>query len=292
MKRYLLYIFIVLPSMLAAQTIVPGNDVPECDAPGQDDMGMWIEVGATKKLNRHWSVGAEMEMRMNDNFSNVNRFMADVSATVRPLQWLKFGTGYSWVYNQSPCKVKNHYKDDIEDDEHWNGYNATHSYWSVKQRLRVGMALETPKLWRCIRLSARERYQFTWRNPQDVDRTKYRYTRHDVDEDWNPVEPYYTLKGEPENDLNHKEYESSSLLRSRFKVEYDKKRCRWSPFVSYEFVNDLTDGMTLLKTRLIVGTGYKISRNHELSLSYIFNTEYDDVTERMHVLGIGYEYKF
>lgn len=265
----------------------------ESDIDSGDDLstnaGMWIEAGVSKKLSRHWTLAAEVELRMDDNPDIVGRFSAGASLHYKPAKWLKLGAGYSWLYGNTPEKTKQHYKTSGK----WNGYNVTDAYWSSRQRIMGEMTFSTPRLFRWIRLSLRERYQFTWRGAFDVDRTKYRFNTGQYFIDGVPVDYCELRDGYPEQDKNHKEYTSNQHLRSRVKIEMDRKRIKYYPYVSYELYNDLEDNLRIAKMRLAVGLSHEINRHNEIGCAYLFCTDRESEGNKYtHIIAASYNYKF
>ncbi|MEE1005371.1 MAG: DUF2490 domain-containing protein, partial [Bacteroidaceae bacterium] len=91
-------------------------------------------------------------------------------------------------------------------------------------------------------------------------------------------------------------------LRSRLKLEYDKKRFPFSPYISAELHNSvgIGDHFLLQKVRTAIGSGYKFKKQHEISLAYILTFDIYDIEdnevvrldERKHAINIGYKYSF
>lgn len=63
--------------------------------------------------------------------------------------------------------------------------------------------------------------------------------------------------------------------------------------MSYEFSNNLADGIDLEKTRLQVGTEWKVTKKHRLDVAYIFENGSDgEHNDNLHVISVGYKFKF
>ena len=83
------------------------------------------------------------------------------------------------------------------------------------------------------------------------------------------------------------------LLRSRLQLEYNFTNCPVTPYVSYEISNDLSKSLELKKTRLSAGAEWKINKKNIVSLGYIYQDGIDDDSNSdMHVLDIGYKFRF
>jgi len=274
MKRLFIAALVFIPSIVWA-----GDE---------DDFGTWLELGVEKVLPHNLSVGIEGELRTQDNSSRVDRWNLGANLGYKPNKHLKFGVAYNFIDAYSPEKTKDHYKND--DGTTWNGYNIIDKYWKPKHRFSFDVT-GTVKLWKWLRISVRERYQFTHYCEVDYTKTKYRYT---TTTDGETGETTYELKdGYPETVSDTSYAENKHILRSRVKLSYDKKGVKWEPFVSCEFHNRIDDAMNLDKIRTSIGTEYKINKQHHISMAYTFTTKlYEDPNERMHAINIGYQYKF
>ncbi|MBR3546417.1 MAG: DUF2490 domain-containing protein [Bacteroidaceae bacterium] len=253
-------------------------------AEGSDDFGVWAEMSVEKSINKKWSVGMETEFRAQEK----DRWSIGTGLEYKPMKHLKLGASYNFLYAYRPDKIT---KQVFDEDNELESFRYTHSYWSPRHRFSVE-ATGTTKLWNWLRISVRERYQLTHRTEKNVD-------REDIE-----MDAKYTEQGL----INDTVYSTKTIapntdqvLRSRLKFEYDRKGCAFSPFVYAEAHNSVAigDNMLLEKVRLGIGSGYKINKKNELTLAYVltFNIHDDDenytrIHERMHVVNIGYKYKF
>ena len=112
--------------------------------------------------------------------------------------------------------------------------------------------------------------------------------------DGNTGETIYELRdGYPIEELDGKQSVNTHILRSRLKIEIDKKHLKWSPFVSVEFHNNLQSNFHLDKLRTSVGTDYSIHKHHKVGLSYILTHKFEDEgTSRMHAINASYKFNF
>ena len=92
------------------------------------------------------------------------------------------------------------------------------------------------------------------------------------------------------SDVKTKNGKNSHILRSRAKLEYNIKNCPFNPYLSYEFNNDLEESLHLDKTRMIVGTELKLTKQHRLDIAYIFQDYHGE--DNLHAVSIGYKFKF
>lgn len=249
---------------------------------GGDDFGVWTELGVTKLLPYGLSVSVEGEFRSMNLSRNVDRWSGGLGVGYKPLSFLKFGASYTYIYEFKPGERKEHYKDDTGLEADWNGYNQTQYYWASKHRFQGDMTLST-KIDKVLKISLRERYQYTHRDAMEVPRTKYRFKK----------DKKTPKVGYPREDVNEKAEKKTQYLRSRLKLELDKKNWKLVPYVSMELYNDLDDEWRLCKTKFTVGTSYRITNRHEAALGYLFANDVDvDPYEGTHVLNIGYSFEF
>lgn len=263
MKKILLIATLLLPAVLNAQWT--------------DEYGTWISVGAKKSLGTQWSLGLEAEYRAQDN----SRWAVGLDAGYKLNKYIKFGAGYTLLYNRKGEKVKG---DPSVDDE----YRVTPAYAYPRHRFFVE-ATADKRFWKWLRISLRERYQLTYRPAKNYDRITYsKYIDDNWEEQWD----------DGVTSTKTRESETSQLLRSRLKLEVDKKGWKFSPFVSVEAHNSVRcgDGMCIDKVRTVVGTGYKLNKQHEISLAYVlsfdFNEDDGKADSRIHAVSIGYNFKF
>jgi len=209
------------------------------------------------------------------------------------------------------------------------GYNHTPEYWFPRHRF-YAEATGSIKFWNWLKISLRERYQITYCKARTVSQHKFRdvyrlkkneywiWPEGNPDDPWDPInwaDPTlvytYDVEVNSKNDEPEKYWEEESkpaytdqVLRSRIKLEYDKKRCPISPFISAEFHNSVSrgDNMLLQKIRTAAGMTYKFRKQHEVFFSYILTfdiNEIDDETnevirlhDRMHAINVGYKFSF
>lgn len=277
----------ILCLALAAPFLAHATDV-------EDRFGTWTEIGISKEVTKTFDVGLNTEIRAQEDA----RWSLGASLDYKPIKYLKLGASYSFMYRYKPENRREHYRDDIMDDDHWDGYNVRDSYWSPRHRASLDVT-GTVKLWKWLRVSLRERYQFTRNSPMDVNDTKYRYNK--ILNSDGEFQGYELKNGYPEVEVDEREDKNSNVLRSRLKLEVDKKGVDLSPFVSCEVHNNLNIGnkMVLEKVRSSAGLEYKVSKKHKITLAYILTCDIHDdegalerIHGRTHAFNIGYEFKF
>ena len=277
-----------------------------------DELGIWSEVGIEKAITKNWDVGLDLEYRA----QNKARFSAGLGTSYKVNKYLKFGVNYSFLYSEKPDKYKN--KDEGEEfsEEGWRrGYNFTPDYWYPRHRFSVE-ATGSFKPWNWLKVSLRERYQLTHCKTRNVKKYVYREVwglapRFEEGEDeWDLIYigDFPEMYGDPTDEwrIETKPAYNDQVLRSRLKLEYDKKRFPFSPYISAELHNSVGRGdhMLLQKIRTAIGSGYKFRKHNEISLSYIitfdmFDIEEDEISretvrlhDRLHTINIGYKYSF
>ena len=271
---------------------------------GEDDFGVWGEISAGKEINRKWSAGVDAHFRTESNSCKLDRWGVGVHAKYKVNKYLRLGAGVEIINGYTRQKVKNWSSAgwDIDTDEgtavRKTGYKLTNSYFTPKFRFKFDVT-GTMKIGRWVRVSLRERYRFARVMSVCAMRTKYRKTDTYTATDINNWEWELTDEGEWTSSIvNPKEKDaySNHQLRSRLKVEMDKKRMPWHPYVSGEIFNNISDGMDLYKIRMEAGCGYDINKHHSISLSYVLTMHHredeGDFGERLHATSISYDIKF
>lgn len=255
-----------------------------------DDFGIWTGIGAEKKLPAGFSIDAGIGFRAEDNLNSAARWDFNVGLGYKPCKNIKFGAGYVLIRDHSLLETKVNYNKKGNE----NGYNVDHDYWRTKHRFvfdvtgKVDIGRFT--------LSLRERYQLTHANSATCVRDRYRDELDRTTQGGYTGESY-TWNGreflEYEQTTNDKSGKTTNYLRSRLQLEYNIRHCPLTPFVSYELSNDLSGGFSTDKTRLSVGTDWKISKHHTVSVAYLYQNGHDDDDNNdIHVIDLSYKFKF
>lgn len=269
MKRILLVLLATLPLAMQAQ------DTENYGA-------VWTEVGVTKVLPYDLSIDAGIGFRSLDWFDEANRFDASLGISYKLGKYFKFGLGYTFIERHYWDRPKAHYSNSTDN---FNGYNIDEAHWTPRHRVAFDVTADK-RFWKTLRISLRERYQFTHQAARDFDRIKQRDPSFDADGN-------ITGFDEITETHEHKAAWDRHLLRSRLKFAIDKKGWDWEPFASFETHNNMGDRWHLDKIRTMVGTEYSVSKQHKLSAAYVFTHENDDDgNENIHAISIGYRFKF
>lgn len=224
------------------------------------DFGIWTSLGATKKLDKKWTVGLEAELRNRNDSKTISRWTGEVSASYKIQPWLKASAAYKLIDDNNREKITYH-TDGSEN-------NWRPSYWGLKHR--VSLSLTGSVSLGDWSLSLRERWQYTYRPEKTTE-------RYDFDNEWWEKT---TVKGKGKN-----------VLRSRLQVEYNIPKCKIDPFANVELFN----AWNIQKVRYTLGADWKLQKRHVVTAFYRYqdvNGDDDDNDPDSHILGLGYTYKF
>ncbi|MCF0196604.1 MAG: DUF2490 domain-containing protein, partial [Bacteroidaceae bacterium] len=255
-----------------------------------DSYATWMSVGLEKSLPKGFSVGVDAELRAGLH----PRYSVAAGVSYKPLKYLKLGVGYTFIDRYKRDEREEHYKNDIVDEAHWNGFDQKPSYWQHAHRALFDVT-GTVKLWKWLRLSVRERYQYTHRTATTIYEHKERY---DIIKHSQGGEKYYTYEmkdGYPIEVPKEKEATDEHVLRSRLKLEVDKKKWVASPFIFAEAYNQLNNKMMLQKVRASAGCSFQITKHFEMTAAYVLtagihqevNGEIVRNRERVHAFSLG-----
>lgn len=248
-------------------------------AHAQSEAGLLVGVEAEKKIDKKLSLDVEAEMRTRNNFKTMDRWNVGLGASYKFNKWLKADAGYNLLYDNNREKTEYYTSSSGK-------YNKVHwrpSYWGIKHRVHASLT-GTYKFANDIRISLRERWQYTYRPEQDATRWTWRLTDasgNAVSDNDMRLDDDYTRDGKGKNQL-----------RSRFQIEYDKKRALFTPYASMEIYNSWKTE----KIRYTIGTDIRLNSQHSLGAYYrfqkMYNVDDDDYDPDMHYVGLSYKFKF
>ena len=268
-----------------------------------DDFGLWTEATVQKAFSKSFSIDGGLEFRLDDKFSQPSRWAVSAGASYKPLKYLSLGASYVFIHDYKSEEVKAKYETDDEtgspelDDAGrpvLDGYNVEQGYWRNRHRalLEVTGKVEAGR----FTFSLRERYQYTRYVGETIQQHKFRNPIPEVllpSFTGSKYEYAGTTFSDHSVDPDVKESKDKHYLRSRLQVEYNINHCHWTPYVSYELVNDLQDKFDLEKGRLKVGAEWKITKKHRLDVAYLWDKDADDESNsNHHVISLGYKFKF
>lgn len=267
MKRFLLLLALV-PSLAWA-----GD---------QDDWGAWLELGTEKALPYNMEVGLEGGLRTMDGSSAMDRWDIGASLGYKAHKYLKLSAGYSFIMDNNKAKTS---KEMYDEDGVLESYRHTPSFWSPRHRFYLD-ASTGMKFRKWLRVSARVRYQYTYKPESEVTRTDYErndmFTPDGIVTTWDEESKVKTFTSE-----------NRQVLRTRLKLEVDKKHLDWKPFVSVEFHNNLAASMHFDKLRTCVGTGYKINKHNNVGIAYVMTlNRMEQPSKNFHAISASYSIDF
>lgn len=253
----------------------------------QDDFEIWHSMGAEKKFNKQWSMGAEAEWRAADNATEFSRWAVGADVEYKPLKHLKFAVGYKIINNHNPLSVTEKINMKANGfDYDTKEVKTTEAYWDYRHRASASATFDID-LGR-FNISLREMYQYTHRMKATAMRTIREY--EDFDDVYDGVPTWYD---DYEETVKEKTFKAKDkhVLRSRLKVEYNIKGLPLNPYAGAELYNN----MALVKSRYTLGVDWKNAKKHIVSAEYFYqniNGDDDDDDVNSHVLSVSYKYKF
>mgnify|MGYP002624628065 CR=1 FL=1 len=228
----------------------------------QSEGGLIVGAEAEKKVNKKLSIGIEAEMRTRNNFKTMDRWNFGIGAEYKLTKWLKADAGYNLL--------NTNFREDFSYKSSGDLNKWRPAYWGIRHRLHASLT-GSYKLTDNIKLSLRERWQYTYRPEKTVQRWDY------DDEEWQD---------------KIRSAKAHNQLRSRLQVEYDQKDALLKPYASMELYN----AWGIEKIRYTLGTDIRLGKQHSLGVFYRFqdmkNVDADDNDPNMHYLGVGYKFKF
>ena len=258
-NRVLIYQLACAMSMIPLTTMAQG-----------EDFGTILAVELHKAHGKGWTSSHVLDMRTRDNTSAIDRLSLRSQMGYKVLPWLKASAGFSVLVDHN--KRISLYDED--DKEVIKGFvdvgdpKNLREYWGV--RLRCDMSLTASYKIGLVKLSLRERWQYTYRFRRLVlGRYNFFYKRGDMDG------RVFSAKGK-------------NMLRSRLAAEFKIPNSPITPFVNIEAFN----AWDLEKMRYTGGTEWKINKRHVVEAFYRYqDVSYDDDYEpNRHVIGLVYQY--
>jgi hypothetical protein len=233
----------------------------------QSEAGLILSAGVEKKINKKMSVELEANFRTRNDFKTLDRWSGGIGTDYKLTKWLKADVGYELLYDNNRENISYNYAANGA----VTGYNNWRpSYWGQRHRFRASLTVDR-KVWGNLRLSLRERWQYTYRPEKETER-------------WDFDNSYW--------EIDARSGRGKNVLRSRLQAEYDQKGSIFKPYASAEIYND----WNIEKVRYLIGTDIKLSKQHSFDVFYRFqkmhNVDVDDYEPDMHYIGIGYKFKF
>ncbi len=233
-----------------------------------DDVGLSIDISAEKRLSKPLLLTIDAEYRQRNNCATFDRATLGAGVDYKILPWLKGTAGLVFML------VNNDSKERSRSD----GTTKWIRQEKVTPRYRAYAALTGSYTIARLKISLRERYQYTFRSA-------YTATRD-----------YYTAAGDYNYSTDvRRGARSYHVLRSRLQVSYNIRHCPVTPYASAEIYNSLTDKFNTRKLRYSVGAEWKVNKQNALSLSWTYQDvrgEDGDDDANTHLIGVGYTLRF
>lgn len=249
---------------------------------GGDDFGWIPGFEVTKQFNKRLDLSFDGELRTRNGFKNVDRFDLGLSVSYDLFDFLKINGGYSYLRTYKPREITLKDLVTVQDAEgnatQYQEYNDEAKYATDRHRFYASLTGEY-KVSRFV-FSLRERVQYTYQEEATTDKTKYRYSSSLGS---------VTAKSTQSDTISAK---NKTMLRSRLMVKWDIRKCKFEPYASYELSNWINNGGILDKTRVTVGTKYKITKQSSLDLYYLYQQQNDNDEADGHFIGLSYNLKF
>ncbi len=222
------------------------------------DFGTALELEAKKKINKRWSVSVEGEVRTQDGMGNFERLTIGPSASFKVCNYLKIDAGYLFMNRFYPKALSK------------SGNSLIDKYWSQRHRA-FGSLTGEYKIGR-VKLSLRERYQFTFRDGQYVRR-------------WNE-------EGTREKSPDYKPVKRESVLRSRIKAEYGIPNTKIDVYFSAELFHIINEKWAYEKVRHYIGADYDITKQHGVGVYLRYQDIADSDEPGGFLVGAKYSFSF
>lgn len=266
-----------------AITIMPLHNINAQKS--SDDFGIWGTFEFSKKVNKKSKFVIDAEVRSIEAVSDFERIAVGAKLDYEIKQWknpeklvskaeLKSNLGYCFIYGHY-LSEKN-LKEYVEEVGEYN-YNIDEAYWAARNRVYLTLTGEI-NIGR-FEVSLRERLQYTHTGAVTIDERKYRWEKQGgIKGEWAP-----TTEIEPEL----KEVKENLSLRSRLSIKYDIPNCKINPFISAELYTRLDKWQAFDKARYRAGASYKINKNNDISLFYLFENVSGNDPD-CHAIGFEY----
>ena len=282
----------IAASMLSSTALAQSDETTNYGA-------VWTGIGVSKSLPHNLSLDIDAGYRTLDWLDHTNRFDAGVGLNYKISKYFKLGLSYTFIRRHYMEETEYKYKGDndfssyqglsiVDDDgltRDYRGMNVDAANWASRHRVALELTADK-RFWKTLRVSLRERHQYTYQYSRDINRTKYRDFTTDQNDN-------ITSYDEITETTKTKDSWKRHLLRSRLKLSIDRKRWKWEPFTSFEIHNNMTDSWHFDKLRITAGAEYAITKQHRITAAYVFTHENDDDgNENIHAISIGYNFKF
>lgn len=248
-----------------------------------DDFGVWGSLKASKKLTEKMKFEIEGELRTIDGVKEIDRRSVGLSLSYDLLDWLEADIGYVYINSYNPEEKK--IKSESGIDASFDDYNIDHAYWEKRDRFFFSLNAGW-KIGR-IKFSLRERLQYQYTHSEMVYEDKYRWASSGGVNDDGTMNP--PILG-TESNVEIKDAKHATLIRSRITAKWDIKKCKLAPFASVELFTRVDEWKGHDKLRYRIGADYKIDKDNEVSLYYMFQDNHSSSSPAGHAICVGYSF--
>lgn len=225
---------------------------------------VWTSAGIDFKIYKQLSGYVEAEYRTHNKLQSTERWAGAIGLDYKPIKYLKTTIGYNYIHDHSL-------------EETTKKGNIVPPYWLPKHRANVSVTGMYE--WKGLKVSLRERYQYTFNNEKYVEKLDGD-TREPIIDD---------ITGEVRQELVKKKHKH--VMRTRLEIEYEIPKIRLTPYIAAEMYNLPTKRYAIDKMRYTAGLSYPITKKHSIKLYYLFEDHNDYGEINNHVIGIGYKFK-
>ena len=150
-------------------------------ATAQSESGLVVEAEAEKRITKDLSLGIGGDFRTRNDFKTIDRWSLGLSLNYKLASWLKADAGYKLL--------NTNFREDIDYDKSGDYNHWQPSYWGLRHRLYASLT-GSYKFGSGIKISLRERWQYTYRPEKTVQRWDF------DDEQWEDKVRHGTAKNQ------------------------------------------------------------------------------------------------
>lgn len=257
-------------------------------AVAHDEGGLWTEVSLEKEFSKRFSTELSLGQRQDDNLRQASRWDAGLGVNYKVSSTLRLGAGYIYLYDYNAEEATPRFNNAGA----ISGYNVDAPFWRTKHRFYLDIVLRHRfnKRWS---IHLRERFQHTRNMGATTTEYKYRALASD-----GYAGERFSYNGTDfmrrEAETDHKSAKTRKYVRHRIGLDYNIKGLPLEPYATYEMTQDANNGLSVVRHRATLGTKWKITQQHSLSVGYLYQRGEMDNGEKgnLHVLNLGYKFKF
>jgi hypothetical protein len=105
-----------------------------CIAQTQPDAGMWNTISIEKEISKKFSAGIDEELRLRDNFAQLNLLYTNFGASYKPIKGVKLSLIYRLIEKYEGTNITFSFRDRLMFDA---SYKYKLNNWSISYRSRI-----------------------------------------------------------------------------------------------------------------------------------------------------------